>query len=331
MVTALPGHSRGAVRGLRPAAVLRSVTQLARLHMWLTEFIVSMQAGDAPSVGIVAEKIRRKYGFLPADVVEADRLRREVHRAMVELARNGPADVKYTGPFAVPDVEAAVLSRVEEIPGGVVEVGGDEVSVYYRGEGETLYGEPVDMFFLDVRWFNAAGTPVVDVTAESSIPFPEADVYMEDAEPVDDEEALRLFKRYGPEAVAMLEPVEYAFYISRNEVYGTFDPSIALPDGRILFALPMDDRYEYTLASLFRMGADIRSRVVEEANRRLGEDFFRVDRMYHVYPAELDVGAPGDAVVHVVGSKMVPIHQVWDEFRAARLVARVLDALIDIL
>ena len=303
--------------------------KLAKLHLHLTNYILALQDGNLKFADRVGSKIMEILGFVPSSVLLADKIRREVHKRLIELARDSPdVEVKVNGRFVIPDVEAVVLSYIDKLSGAVVEINHDSIFVNWESDERTLYDEPVDMYSLSIRWYKGFEKPFVEVEAEIARRFSDADVYMNDVESLDEKEGLSLLRKYNPE---MAEEIErdlkfesYSFFVTKNKAYLSFDGSVELPDGRILFVLRNDDSYEYTVAWFFRDGGDVRSGLVEELNRNIGEEFFELDRIYHVYPAEIDAGGPGDSVIHASGSKTFWIEKPSDEVKIALFVGKIL-------
>lgn len=309
-----------------------SMVSLGKLHMYLTKYIVGLQDGNTRLSSRAGMEIRGLIGYTPRSVLEADKLRRRVHKIIIENARRSHSGLVYRNPFVIPDVEAVVLSNIERLREFSVEVDRDSIFISIYGDDETLYGEPVDMKSVNIKWYKGFDKPLVDVDVEIEMRFSDAGIYMNDVELLDRDEGIRILKKYNPEFLEELmgTDTDVDFYVSNNQAYLFFDGSFELPDGRVFFVMENDDTYEYGVAVFFRRGGDVRSSVVEELNKIVGEDMFSMDRIYHVYPAELDAGGPGDSVVHISGSKTLWIEKPSDEIRVAVLVGRILSKLPDI-
>lgn len=308
------------------------LSKLGKTHLYLTKLIVGMQSKNARVVGNASAELRKLMGYAPRSVLEADRLRRRIHKVIIERTSREHSGLTYRNPFVIPDVEAVVLSNIERLRDFDVEIDRDSIYVSLYGEDETLYGEPVDMKTLSVKWYKGFDKPFVEVDVEIAERFSDAGVYMNDVELLDEEEGIRILEKHNPELLdeILKDNVDVEFYVSRNEAYLFFDGSFQLPDGRVFFVMEVDDSYEYGVAVFFRRGGDVRSSVVEELNRVVGENMFTMDRIYHVYPAELDAGGPGDSVVHISGNKTLWIEKPADEIKVAVLVERILRKLPEV-
>jgi hypothetical protein len=305
---------------------------LGRLHLYLTNFIVNMQTGRIHMVERDSIRIREILGFNVDSVLEADRIRNLAHKILIERARNNNEKVKlnFEGKFAIPDIEAFILANIDKFPDGTeITITPKEISVYWEGEDRTLYDEPVQEYFFNITYVSWDKGSFVELRAEIADRFSDMDMYFADAEPIEKDEAIKLIKQYAPHLMEIIEghEDEIEFYTTRNEAYLFTDPSAQLPDGRIIFGLFLDDSYEYVSAHFFRNGGDVRSGVIEEHNRKLGGEYFKLDRIYHVFPAELDAGAPGDSVVHASLSEVIDIKTPNDERKVTELSAKIIKLL----
>lgn len=331
-------------RAVDPAAHVNlpgDARRLALLHLSLTRYIAAMERRDYAEAHRRALEIYRATGWSPGDVLEADALRRRIHERLIALARGAGARglrVSVEAHFAIPSVEALLLSlapRLSKLDGsGEIYAERSRAGVRWQGREETLYGEPVEMLVIDVEYRQEPGAlPRVGVGLEVATRFEKADIAFADAEALEPREGFELLRRHDPEAYSeVLAKTDGGassplFLVSRNPAYHNADYAVELPDGRILAVVLPGNSYEYVSAWLFRRGVAVRSGLVDKINGAVGERVLQLDRIYHVYPAELDAGAPGDSVVHASGYVELEVAGPEDEAKVADLLARIIRGL----
>lgn len=288
---------------------------LARLHMLLTGYIVHRRAD-------ILRRIEDDYRVRVEGVLEADRLRRWVHKLLLDRSRSGEARIEYTAPFRIPDVEAIILSFFAGCTDCLIEVDRGRVLVYYEGEEKTLYNEPTDLFTLSVEYTLTPEHPVATVENELTLPLEELEVELPDLEPVPPEEVppeLKGEEWEGLEAYRVRKGADDTPYC--------LEAIACLEAGDTTYVL-IDPHDSYTLSWIWRKGGRIRSPLLEELNRGIGgQAKYEIDRIYHVYPAEVDAGAPGDSIVHLSLYWSKRVRRAEDEVEVATLTWRILTTL----
>ncbi len=129
----------------------RPIEELAKIHMDLTRYIVAMQQGKFREAEHISKILFSELGTEITNVLQADEIRREVHKVIkeraIEEARKNDTKIVIKAPFVIPDVEAVALSFADKLKYGKVVIDRDSIQIdeheimYYRSHVEPVgYG-----------------------------------------------------------------------------------------------------------------------------------------------------------------------------------------------